>query len=143
MAAYVIVDIEIDDPKEYEEYKRLAGPTVGAHGGTYVARVDVDGDPRHLYNRVELISEPGWFGLRQTARAGLELRRESNTGPGYQFDIEFPPQVTFNGVNGFDRPRAWDSIPPLVTSAFYLDDKWSTSIGRDGMLSAIRSNWLG
>jgi hypothetical protein len=105
-------------------------------GGTYVARVDVDGDPRHLYNRLELVSEPRWFGVRQTARAGLELRHESNTGPGYQFDIEFPPQVTFNGVNGFDRPRAWDSIPPMVTSALYLDDKWSTSIGRDGMLAA-------
>ena len=38
MAAYVIVDIEIADPARYEEYKRLAGPTVGAHGGRYVAR---------------------------------------------------------------------------------------------------------
>lgn len=38
MAAYVIVDIEIADPAQYEEYKRLAGPTVGAHGGRYVAR---------------------------------------------------------------------------------------------------------
>lgn len=38
MAAYVIVDIEIADPKQYEEYKKLAGPTVVAHGGRYVAR---------------------------------------------------------------------------------------------------------
>ena len=38
MAAYVIVDIEIADPAQYEEYKRLAGPTVVAHGGRYVAR---------------------------------------------------------------------------------------------------------
>jgi len=38
MAAYVIVDIEIADPTRYEEYKRLAGPTVGAHGGRYVVR---------------------------------------------------------------------------------------------------------
>jgi uncharacterized protein (DUF1330 family) len=38
MAAYVIVDIDIADPQRYEEYKRLAGPTVGAHGGRYVAR---------------------------------------------------------------------------------------------------------
>jgi hypothetical protein len=105
-------------------------------GGEYVARVEVDGDPRHLYNRLELLAEPRWFGLRHAARAGMELRRESNSGPGYQFDIEFPPQVTFNGVNGFDRPRAYDSVPPLVTSAFYLDDRLSTPIGRDGFLAA-------
>ena len=38
MAAYVIVDIDIADPAPFEEYKRLAGPTVTAHGGRYVAR---------------------------------------------------------------------------------------------------------
>lgn len=38
MAAYVIVDIEVTDPIEYEEYKRLAAPTVAAHGGRYVVR---------------------------------------------------------------------------------------------------------
>lgn len=38
MAAYVIVDIDIADPGQYDEYKKVAGPTVGAHGGRYVAR---------------------------------------------------------------------------------------------------------
>ena len=38
MAAYVIVDIEVTEPVEYEEYKRLAAPTVAAYGGRYVAR---------------------------------------------------------------------------------------------------------
>jgi len=38
MAALVIVEIEITDPARYEEYKRLAAPTVEAHGGKYVAR---------------------------------------------------------------------------------------------------------
>jgi uncharacterized protein (DUF1330 family) len=38
MAAYVIVEIEVSDPERYEVYKRLAGPTVGAHGGRYVVR---------------------------------------------------------------------------------------------------------
>ena len=38
MAAFVIVDIEITDPARYEEYKKLAAPTVAAHGGRYVAR---------------------------------------------------------------------------------------------------------
>lgn len=38
MAAYVIVDIEVLEPVEYEEYKKLAAPTVAAYGGRYVAR---------------------------------------------------------------------------------------------------------
>jgi len=38
MAAYVIVEIVIEDPVRYEEYKRLAGPTIPLHGGRYLAR---------------------------------------------------------------------------------------------------------
>jgi uncharacterized protein (DUF1330 family) len=38
MAAYVIADIRVNDPVQYEEYKRLAAPTVAAHGGRYVVR---------------------------------------------------------------------------------------------------------
>ena len=38
MAAYVIVDIDIHDPVRYEEYKKLAAPTVTAKGGKYIAR---------------------------------------------------------------------------------------------------------
>lgn len=38
MAAYVIADIRVTDPVQYEEYKRLAAPTVAAHGGRYVVR---------------------------------------------------------------------------------------------------------
>ncbi len=38
MSAYVIVDIEVTDPVGYEEYKRLAAPTVAQYGGKYLAR---------------------------------------------------------------------------------------------------------
>jgi len=38
MAALVIVNINITDPVRYEEYKRIAAPTVVAHGGRYVVR---------------------------------------------------------------------------------------------------------
>ncbi len=38
MAAYVIVDIQITDPVRYEEYKKMAAPTVTAFGGKYVVR---------------------------------------------------------------------------------------------------------
>lgn len=38
MAAYVIVDIDVKDPARYEEYKKLAPPSIAAYGGKYLAR---------------------------------------------------------------------------------------------------------
>jgi uncharacterized protein (DUF1330 family) len=38
MSAYVIVDVVVSDTDRYEEYKRLAGPTVGQYDGRYVVR---------------------------------------------------------------------------------------------------------
>ncbi len=97
-------------------------------GGLYSARVDVDGDPRQIYSRLELITPVHFVGLAHDTRAGLELRREWNSGPGYQFDIEFPPQVDFNGVQGYDRPRRFDATPPLTTTALYGDDRIATTV---------------
>jgi outer membrane receptor protein involved in Fe transport len=92
-------------------------------GGEYLSRLWLEGDSWQLYTRVEA-AQPTWLlGLDQRARAGLELRREWNSGPGYRFDIEFPPQVTFNGVNGFDRPASFDAIPGVATTTAYLDDR--------------------
>lgn len=60
MSAYVIVDINVADPAGYEEYKRLAAPTVTAYGGKYIAG-RTDGNLRgHLetnpagYSRVRI-----------------------------------------------------------------------------------------
>ncbi len=38
MTAYVIVDIDVTDPVGYDDYKRLAAPTVTQYGGKYIAR---------------------------------------------------------------------------------------------------------
>jgi len=38
MAAYVIVDIEIRDPVMYEEYRRVAPPSIAVYGGRYIVR---------------------------------------------------------------------------------------------------------
>jgi uncharacterized protein (DUF1330 family) len=38
MPAYVVVNVTVRDPQRYEDYKRLASPTVSAYGGRYVAR---------------------------------------------------------------------------------------------------------
>ena len=34
----MIVDIEVTDPGGYEEYKKLAAPSVSAYGGRYLVR---------------------------------------------------------------------------------------------------------
>jgi uncharacterized protein (DUF1330 family) len=38
MSSYVIVEIDVQDPVGYEEYKKLAGATVDSHGGKYIVR---------------------------------------------------------------------------------------------------------
>jgi uncharacterized protein (DUF1330 family) len=38
MPAYVVVEIEVEDPVRYERYKQLAASSVAAHGGRYVVR---------------------------------------------------------------------------------------------------------
>lgn len=38
MPAFVIVDITVNDPAAYEEYKRLAPPSISKYGGKYVVR---------------------------------------------------------------------------------------------------------
>ena len=38
MSAYVIVDIIVNDPDNYEDYKKLAPPAIAAYGGKYIAR---------------------------------------------------------------------------------------------------------
>ena len=92
-------------------------------GGDYLSRVAVDGDPWLLYHRAEASAPAHAFSLEHALRAGAELRREWNRGPGVQFDIETPPQVSYTGAQGFDRPFRYDAVPPLPTSAFYVDDR--------------------
>lgn len=38
MAAYVVVEIEIRDADAYEEYRRIAPPSIARYGGHYVVR---------------------------------------------------------------------------------------------------------
>jgi len=91
--------------------------------GAYVSQFQLEGDEWHLYTRLEAETPGLWLGAEHQLRAGLELRREWNDGPGYLFDIEFPPQVAFNAVQGYDRPRPFDAIPPAAMSALYVDDR--------------------
>jgi hypothetical protein len=103
--------------------------------GLYVAEATMDGDQRLWFGRLEAEGHPRWLGGDHLLKAGIEFRREWNVGPGYQFDIKNPPQVTFNGVNGFARPRRYDDVAPLVTSALYLDDRVIAPMGARGLLT--------
>ena len=38
MSAYVIVEVEIDDPVEYEDYKKLTPASIAAFGGRFIVR---------------------------------------------------------------------------------------------------------
>ena len=38
MSAYVIVEVEINDPVEYEEYKKLTPASIAAFGGRFIVR---------------------------------------------------------------------------------------------------------
>ncbi len=38
MAAYVIVEVSIHDPKEYEEYKKLTPASIEAYDGKFIVR---------------------------------------------------------------------------------------------------------
>jgi len=38
MAAYVVVDVDVQDPVRYEEYRKTVLPTLQAYGGRFLAR---------------------------------------------------------------------------------------------------------
>jgi uncharacterized protein (DUF1330 family) len=38
MAAYLVVDIEITNPAQFEEYKKLAPAAIAKYGGRYIIR---------------------------------------------------------------------------------------------------------
>ena len=61
MAAYVIVDMTVKDTVKIEEYRKLAGASIAAHGGKFLVRggrieiLDGDWSPQ----RVVMIEFPG------------------------------------------------------------------------------------
>jgi hypothetical protein len=111
------------------------GQSVGTFiEGLYDGRYELEGAPRLAYSRLEWTQGTSVHagGLQvAAARFGGELRREWNAGAGYTFDVARPPQAgNFSGVNGFDRPRKFDDIDPVSTSAVYAEVR-------------LASDWLG
>ncbi|HKO27662.1 MAG TPA: TonB-dependent receptor, partial [Solirubrobacteraceae bacterium] len=100
------------------------GQSIGRFvGGQYLSQLSISGDPQLLYGRLEGSLGGTALALDHTLRFGTELRREWTGGAGYQFAIATPPQSSFNGINGFDRPRSFSEIPAVPTSGWYVDDR--------------------
>jgi uncharacterized protein (DUF1330 family) len=64
--AYVIVDINVTDPVQYEQYRALAGPAVEAGGGRFIVRGGatevLEGD--RVPNRVVILEFPSMDAAR-------------------------------------------------------------------------------
>lgn len=88
MAAYVILDITISDPKEYEEYKRHAAPAVEAYDGKYLVRGGISEALEGVWNpqRMVILEFPTverakeWWGseLYLKAKAIRKLAAKTN-----------------------------------------------------------------
>ena len=86
MAAYLVVELEVTSPSEYEEYKRLAQDSVARYGGRYLARggevAALEGPPPA--SRVVLLEFPSmpqlraWWGSPEYALA-KKVRQRSAT----------------------------------------------------------------
>ncbi|MFZ0748969.1 MAG: DUF1330 domain-containing protein, partial [Pyrinomonadaceae bacterium] len=38
MPAYIVVEIEVEDPVRYEDYKKMVPPSLAAYGGRFLVR---------------------------------------------------------------------------------------------------------
>ena len=85
MTAFVVVDIEVTDPLEYEKYKAMAPSSIAQYGGRYIARggrtevLEGDWSPKRLvileFESVERAKE--WWGSTEYAEAKTVRQRAS------------------------------------------------------------------
>jgi uncharacterized protein (DUF1330 family) len=87
MPAYVIVEITITDPKEYEEYKKLTPASIAAFDGRFVVRgaktesLEGDWNPERIvvleFPSVERAKE--WWNSEQYTKAKVIRQRSAYT----------------------------------------------------------------
>ena len=100
--------------------------TAGRHEGKfvqgqYLAKVKVDGTPTFAYARAEASLAGRGEAIGDQTVVGTEFRSEGSGGSGLQFDPEFPPSTTFDGIAGYDRPRRYDDVPRMSLASAYVD----------------------
>ncbi len=96
MTAYLIVDTDIENAEEYEEYKKLAKPIAEKHGGRYIVRggeMEVLETDLWTPTRIVIIEFPDMQNAKNFAHseeyAPVKLIRRSNA------------KCTLTIVNGF------------------------------------------
>ncbi len=87
MSAYIIVDVKINTPDEYEEYKKLTPASVAAYQGTFIVRggptETLEGD--WVPGRIVVLEFPNadrarqWWNSTEYAAAKLIRQRASTT----------------------------------------------------------------
>ena len=87
MAAYVIADVRVEDPAQYEDYKRMVPATIAAYGGRFTARggrtevLEGEWRPNRVviieFDSVERAKE--WWASEEY-RAARDLRQRTSTG---------------------------------------------------------------
>jgi uncharacterized protein (DUF1330 family) len=87
MAAYVIADVKIEDPVQYEDYRKMVPATIAAYGGRFIARggrtevLEGEWRPNRVviieFDSVERAKE--WWASEEY-RAARELRQRTSTG---------------------------------------------------------------
>ena len=72
MVAYIIADTKIENPQEYEKYKKLAKPIAEQYGGKYLARggeLEMLEDDLWSASRVVIIEFPDMDAARAFANS--------------------------------------------------------------------------
>lgn len=87
MSAYVIVDVEITDTQEYEEYKKLTPAAVAAYDGKFIVRggttqtLEGDWHPERIvvleFQSVDRANE--WWHSQKYSQAKVIRQRSANT----------------------------------------------------------------
>jgi uncharacterized protein (DUF1330 family) len=87
MPAYVIVEVEVNDPVEYEEYKKLTPASIAAYNGKFVVRggateaLEGNWNPQRIvvleFPSVERAKE--WWHSEEYAKAKSIRQRTANT----------------------------------------------------------------
>jgi uncharacterized protein (DUF1330 family) len=87
MPAYVIVEVSIDDPALYEEYKKLTPAAIAAYGGRFVVRgaqtesLEGDWQPERIvvleFPSVAIVKE--WWASDQYTKAKEIRQRAAKT----------------------------------------------------------------
>ncbi|MDQ3170487.1 MAG: DUF1330 domain-containing protein [Acidobacteriota bacterium] len=85
MAAYVVVNVDVNDPVRYEAYKTMVPPTVAAYGGKFLVRGaplhEMEGQwPRKRLVIVEfpdVASAKAWWASEEYA--GAKALRQANS----------------------------------------------------------------